>query len=73
MESATFSRMDIFEFLISRDFIYCANSWFSEKGIDGRITSLETSNWFQMYFPTHHAYPLFKQLQSEKTQHLDLI
>lgn len=70
MDNATFSRHDIFDFLISKDFVYSARSWFTEKGVDGVITHLEVSNWFQTYFPTHNAYKLFRELQSEKTQYL---
>ncbi len=70
MNNATFFRQDIFDFLISKDFVFFAQSWFTEKGTDGTITNFETSNWFQTYFPSHNAFKLFRELQSEKTQFL---
>jgi hypothetical protein len=68
MNSSTFSRHDILDFLIEKDFVYTAQSWFLEKGVDGRISNLEVTDWFHTYFPSHNSFKLFRQLESEKPQ-----
>ncbi len=72
MDYALFSRQDIFDFLIDKNKIFASHSWFTEKGVEGDITHLEASNWFQTYFPSHNAYILFRQLECEKSQFIPL-
>ena len=71
IQSSTFRKTEIENFLLVTDHKYAAACWVSDI-VSETPTWLETCNWFSSYFPSNQAQFLFRLVECHCTQYWEM-